>query len=210
VRDWQAWHDDYGDPRSELSRRLLVVQQAIRTWLDARPPGPQRVLSLCAGQGQDVVGALRGHPRREEVTGLLVELDPRNVAVAEDALWEAGLRGLAAVAADAGCTSGLVAHAPADLVLVCGVFGNVTDDDAHRTVNALPALCAAAGTVIWTRHRRAPDLTPMIRSWLDTAGFEEVAFTSPGPDSFAVGVHRFARLGPPAGGLPDRLFTFVR
>lgn len=30
--------------------------------------------------------------------------------------------------------------------------------------------------VIWTRHRRLPDLTPRIRAWFTDAGFDEVAF----------------------------------
>ena len=207
VRDWQRWHDDYADPSSELSRRLAVVQRAIRAWADEQPPGQRRVLSLCAGQGHDLVGALRDHPRREDVAGLLVEIDPANVAAANDALRAAGLVRLRAVVGDAGAMAALTSTPPADLVLVCGVFGNVTDEDVQRTVSALPSLCAPAGTVIWTRHRRPPDLTPSIRSWFAEAGFREVAFSSPGPNRFAVGVHR--SLGQPAETV-DRLFTFVR
>ena len=33
--------------------------------------------------------------------------------------------------------------------------------------------------MIWTRHRREPDLTPQIRAWFTGAGFEELAFGSP-------------------------------
>ena len=38
---------------------------------------------------------------------------------------------------------------PAD-VLLCGIFGNVSDRDIRRTVRAAPALCRAGATVIWT------------------------------------------------------------
>jgi hypothetical protein len=31
-------------------------------------------------------------------------------------------------------------------------------------------------TVIWTRHRRLPDLTPQIRAWFTESGFDEIAF----------------------------------
>ena len=58
------------------------------------------------------------------------------------------------------------------------------------------------------RHRRPPDLTPSIRAWFATHGFDEVAFdTEPGA-MFAVGTNRFA--GRPLPWRPDRrLFTFV-
>ena len=191
-RDWRGWHDGYGDPRSPLSRRLAVVQDAIRCWADCQPTGPLRLLSMCAGQGHDVVGALGGHARRDDVSGLLVELDPHNVEVAAEALAAAGLRGVRAVEGDAGSSASYVDAVPAQLLLVCGVFGNVPDGDVQRTVRALPGLAAEGATVIWTRHRRAPDLTPAIRRWFSDAGFEELAFTSPGADSFAVGTHRLA------------------
>ena len=34
--------------------------------------------------------------------------------------------------------------------------------------------------MIWTRHRREPDLTPQIRDWFPASGFEEIAFDAPG------------------------------
>jgi SAM-dependent methyltransferase len=209
LRDWRRWHDDYLDPSSDLSQRLEVVQDGIRKWADALPAGPARIVSLCAGQGHDVVGALRDHPRRGDVTGLLVELDPDNVAAANEALRDAGLTGVHAVVGDAGNTSSYDGFVPADLVLACGVFGNISDDDVQRTAGVLPTLCSDRATVIWTRHRRDPDLTPVIRVWFGEAGFEELGFASPGPGRYAVGVHRLT--GPPApfrAGV--RLFAFVR
>ncbi|MGH3780504.1 MAG: hypothetical protein ACRDRO_07715 [Pseudonocardiaceae bacterium] len=83
--DWCAWHDDYDQPDSVLGRRLRVVQQQIWQALDDCPPGPLRVVSLCAGQGHDLLGVLARHSRREDVTARLVELDPRNVALANRA-----------------------------------------------------------------------------------------------------------------------------
>ncbi|MCA1710255.1 MAG: SAM-dependent methyltransferase [Actinobacteria bacterium] len=202
---WQRWHDDYADPRSDLSQRLAVVQAAIRSDLDSRPPGPIPLLSMCAGQGHDVAGALDGHPRRADVRGLLVELDPSNVAAARTRLH--GLR-VDAVEGDAGSTSPYEGAVPADLLLVCGVFGNVPDEDVERTVALLPTLSAPNATVIWTRHRREPDLTPSIRGWFSGAGYAEQQYVSPGEGGFAVGVHRLTAEPPPYE--PGRrLFTFV-
>ena len=69
---------------------------------------------------------------------------------------------------------------PASALLLCGIFGNVSDRDIQRTIEAAPALCAAGATVIWTRHRRPPDLTPRIRAWFAGSGFDEIAFDALG------------------------------
>jgi hypothetical protein len=106
---------------------------------------------------------LRDHPRRHEVVARLVELDPRNVATARAAVREAGLGGVEVVAGDAGLSDAYAGAVPAGLVLVCGVFGNVTDEAIAHVVRRLPELCAPGATAIWTRHRLPPDLTPSIR-----------------------------------------------
>lgn len=83
--DWYAWHDDYRTPGTSLARRLPVVQERVRIALDAAPPGRLHVVSVCAGQGRDLLGVLVDHPRRDDVTARLVELDPRNAAAAAHA-----------------------------------------------------------------------------------------------------------------------------
>lgn len=98
--------------------------------------------------------------------------------------------------------------APATIVLACGVFGNISDSDIETTVTALPTLCRAGATVIWTRHRRSPDLTPTIRHWFADAGFQEDAFEALAGTSVSIGVHRL--VAQPRAFQPGRrLFTFV-
>jgi hypothetical protein len=58
------------------------------------------------------------------------------------------------------------------IVMGCGIFGNITDSDTQATVAALPSLRATGALVLWTRHLLAPDLTPAIRSWFKEAGFQ--------------------------------------
>jgi hypothetical protein len=84
----------------------------------------------------------------------------------------------------------------------------VSGRDIRRTVQAAPALCRAGATVIWTRHRRPPDLTPQIREWFASGGFAEIAFDAVETSTLiGVGVGRLGRA--PAGELPrGRLFTF--
>jgi hypothetical protein len=167
------------------------------------------LVSLCAGQGHDVIGILAVHPRRDDVRAVLVESDPRNVVLARCAAAGKGLPGVEVRQADAGLAACVADVLPADVLLLCGIFGNVSDRDIRRTVQAVPALCRAGATVIWTRHRRPPDLTPQIRRWFAAAGMTEIAFDALETSALtSVGVHRLGH--GPAAGLPNgRLFTFV-
>ena len=158
-----------------------------------------------------MIGALTGHPRRDDVRVRLVELDERNVAVARQAAQAAqaaGLHGVEVLQADAGITDACAGAVPAQVVVACGIFGNITGSDIQATVAALPSLCAPGALVVWTRHRRPPDLTPAIRSWFGEAGFREEAFDTSADGFMSVGAHRLA--GEPAAlALGQRLFTFV-
>ncbi|HUB37980.1 MAG TPA: class I SAM-dependent methyltransferase family protein [Streptosporangiaceae bacterium] len=206
-RDWVEWHRDYDDPRSLLSRRLGLVQGHLRAELERAPAGDIRLISLCAGQGRDVIGVLAGHPRRDDVRARLVELDKRNVAVARQAARAAGLDGVEVLQADAGITDACAGAVPAQIVMVCGIFGNISVSDIQATVAGLPGLCATGALVLWTRHRAAPDLTPAIRSWLSETGFREEAFDISDDGFMSVGAHRLT--GEPAAFVAgQRLFTF--
>lgn len=174
--DWRAWHEGYEDPDSGLGHRLVLVQDQVRAALDRVPPGPVRAISVCAGQGHDLIAVLAEHPRREEVAARLVELDEHNVLLARRAASAAGLDGVEVVAGDASITDAYASAVPADLVLLREVFGNITPDDIANTICHLPRLCAPAATVIWTRHRQPPDLTPYIRQTFERYGFEEASF----------------------------------
>jgi len=184
------------------------VQGHLRAELERAPAGDVRLISLCAGQGRDVIGVLAGHPRRDDVRARLVELDERNVAVARQAARAAGLDGVEVLQADAGITDACVGAVPAQIVVACGIFGNITVSDIQATVAALPSLCAPGALALWTRHRSPPDLTPAIRSWFGEAGFREEAFDVSHDSFMSVGAHRLT--GEPAALVPGRrLFTFV-
>jgi hypothetical protein len=168
----------------------MLVQDQVRAALDRVPAGPLRAISVCAGQGHDLIGVLAGHPRSGDVSARLVELDEQNVLLARDAVSAADLDGVEVFAGDASITDAYAGAVPADLVLMCGVFGNITADDIANTIGHLPRLCAPAATVIWTRHRQPPDLTPSIRQTFELHGFEEVSFDGDGSSPFGVGANR--------------------
>lgn len=209
MSDWTAWHAEYDDPDSRLSRRLAVVQRFLIQALDRRPPGPIRLLSLCAGEGRDVIDVLRTHDRRDDVQGVLVEADPSLADRAGAAIVEAGLEGqLSVILGDAGTTDTYAIAVPTDVLLLCGIFGNIADDDVDYTVRNASRLCAEDAIVIWTRHPTPPDLTVWIRQWFAESGFLEVGFEAPEEWNFGVGCHRLIA-EPEAFAAGVRLFRFV-
>ena len=185
-RDWVAWHRTYDDPESRQSWRLGMVQRRIREALDAAPAGPIRVASLCAGDGRDLLGVLADHARAPDVTAVLVEQHPDLAARARDRA--AGLAGVRVVTGDAGLVDSWREVVPVDVLLLCGIFGNVPDEDIARTVAALPGLCRPGATVVWTRSRRPPDLVPIVAGWFGDAGFEETSFDDSADGMAGVGV----------------------
>jgi SAM-dependent methyltransferase len=207
--DWLAWHADYDDPESALSRRLRVVQGRVSEGLDDHD-GEVRVVSACAGDGRDVIEVLARRPDAGRVSAVLIEWDERNADAARVAARDAGLDNVEVRCADAGHLDAYEGAAPADLLLFCGVFGNVSDEEVERAVAMLPRLLEPGATVIWTRSRREPDLTPAIRGWFAGSGFVERHFYAPEDVLFSVGVHQLATEGSaPAPRAGRRLFRFV-
>ena len=209
---WVRWHAPYDDPASNLSLRLQTVQAMVRSVLDGFPSeraDPIRIVSLCAGQGRDVIDVVATHPRRDLVSALLVELDPALVAFARARADAAGVGGqVRVVEGDASLTHWYQHQVPADLVLACGVFGNISAADITATVRALTGFLRPGADVIWTRHRRPPDATPAIRADFAAAGFDEVAFVAPERTVMTVGHHRLTGTVTPFD--PGRkLFDFV-
>ena len=205
---WAQWHEPYEDPTSYLSQRLLEVQRQTALVFDSCPPGPIQVLSICAGQGRDLIGVLATHPRAGDVTARLIELDESNAAYARELAASHGLDNVEVVLGDASVTDLYDGAVPADLVMVCGVFGNISDRDIARTVSYLPSLCRANARVVWTRHRKPPDVTPSLRASFARVGFVEEQFAAPEEFEFTVGTHRLD-VAPGRYSPGRRLFTFV-
>ena len=205
--EWVGWHRGYEDGKP-LAKRLAVVQDLIREALDLHPPGMIRVISICAGDCRDLLGVLVAHQRRGDVRARLVELDPDLVVAARARISDDRLAHVDVVRGDAASTDRYAGAVPADLVLACGIFGNVSDADVHHTIEQLPRLCAARATVIWTRGTFPPDLTPTIRRWFSEAGFSEVAFLPIAGTTASVGAHRL-EAEPAEFRTGLRLFTFL-
>jgi hypothetical protein len=221
ARDWVGWHEGYDVAGSSLARRLAVVQGclagAISCWTGREnclaaptaPVRPPRLISMCAGDGRDVLPVLAAHPDGRAVRALLIEISPELSARARSTAAELGLPEVEVLTADAGATATYAGVEPADVLLACGVFGNVSHEDMRRTVAALPALTAPGATVIWTRGRGGDaDRSAEVRARFLAEGFTELAFSAPDDARFRVGVARRPEtVGPPLPSTPW-LFRF--
>jgi Putative methyltransferase len=177
TMDWYAWHRGY-DESTALKRRLETVQRHIVDALDRAPTGPLRILSICAGDGRDLIGALRTHPRRNDATGTLVELNPRLVEQGRTLAVAANLSDRVRFdCADATRRDTYETRVPCQLALACGVIGNLAPDTTPAFIRLASAVCDTGGSLIWTRLLSANNgasHTPIVRRLLADAGFEEV------------------------------------
>jgi len=165
---------------------------------------------MCAGQGRDVFGVVPDHPRRDDVSPVLVELDPRNIEVARATAAETGLSRVDVLEGDAAVSDIYAPFVPADIVLACGIFGNISNEDLERTVRNLSMLCRTGASVIWTRHRNEPDMTPRIRGWFTESGFEELSFDAIANETKS-GIGTVRLIADPVPFQPGfRFFTFTR
>ena len=192
--DWFEWHKGYRRSPA-LNARLSLVRLQIANCLDACPTGEIRVVSVCAGDGRDLLGVLIDHPRTQDVKARLVELDRRLVECGRAAAQEAGLsEQIEFVNGDATMSSAYEGIAPVDLVIVCGVFGHVREAETPRLVQTLSCLCKSGGSVVWTRRLNDSESTrhaAAIQTLLRESAFEEVCFEVTPQGKSGVSTHRY-------------------
>ena len=212
MRDYEAWHKDYDNPCSGLSWRLSMVRRYISGVLNTRD-GPLQVLSVCAGDGRDIIGVLAERPDAARVHATLLEVHPgiaqsaRRRATALDTVGQIDVRTV-----DAGASDAYRDLPPADLVLLIGIFGNISDEDLQRTITASAGLCAHGAALLWSRGRGGTlhDRNDAVRAWFKATGFTELAYaTSDRGHRPALGLVRYD--GPQRPVEPgQRWFTFNR
>jgi hypothetical protein len=209
LRDYEQWHRRYDEPGSDLSWRLRTVQGYIEQALEEQS-GAIRAVSACAGDGRDLLEVLARREDASRVSATLIELHPTIAARAREAATKTAAR-VEVRTVDAGYSDAYTDAAPADLVLLIGIFGNISEADLTRTIKATPQLCASGATLLWSRGRReVSDLNDQIRAQFHDAGFAELAYDTHDAGSWpAVGAMRYD--GPAVGLVSGQhLFTFTR
>jgi hypothetical protein len=209
-RSWSGWPTEaYAENRYRL--RLETVQKHLIHCLDIAPPGPLRLISICAGDGRDVIGVLQTHQRRNNMSAWLVELDPQSVAAGICYSSIVGLQDTVRfINRDATDYATFDDIAPADIILVCGVWGHVPARERVSLAGALPALCRPCGTVTWTRGiSNGTARLHEIESLFMRPTWERVRITLTADKRWAVASYRYdgqAMVLPRSG----RIFNFER
>jgi hypothetical protein len=210
--DYRDWFGRYDRPESGLPWRLGQVQRYLNDALDAHP-GPVRIISACAGDGRDVAGVLAARPAdTERCRATLLELDPEIADRARALVAGHGLSSVDVRTANAGESDSFADLVPADVVLLVGIFGNITPADIRRTIATAPQFCRPGATLVWSRGvDDEEDLNPSIRGWFAAAGFSELdyAMFDGAGDRPALGAVRYD--GPATPLVAGRhLFSFFR
>lgn len=175
---------------------------------------------MCAGDGRDLLGVLADRADTDQVSSVLLELHPELAQRARDAAAAAGLARVEVRTVDASTTDSYLGAVPADIIVLVGIFGNVSDEDLWRLLAFAPQLCRPDATLVWSRGRKfsrdllgvtSGDLNGEIRAKFEAAGFSELAYETHEAGGLpALGVVRYH--GPPvklrASKVP--LFTFIR
>lgn len=209
LRDYVRWLDRYDDPDSPLSWRLRTVQQWLHEELDSRP-GPLDVVSVCAGDGRDIIDVLGARHDTDRVNVVLLEAHPEVADLARQRARDAGLDRVEVRTCDASLTNSYVGAIPADIVLLVGLLGNMSHEDVSTTIATTPQLCRQGASLIWSRGRDLDDINDRVRREFTEAGFTEHDYAeSDQRTKPAIGLMRYGGTIAPLD--PDRrLFTFFR
>lgn len=209
LRDYVQWLHRYDDPDSPLSWRLRTVQEWLHSDLDARR-GPVDVVSVCAGDGRDIIDVLRTRDDANRVRVTLLEAHPDVADLARQRARDAGLDRVEVRTCDASLTSSYVGAVPADVVLLVGLLGNMSHEDVSTTIATTPQMCRPGARLIWSRGRDLDDINDRVRREFTDIGFTEQHYAESGQRTRpATGLLRYDG-ATVALDRNRRLFTFFR
>jgi len=208
-KDWKLWHGLYNDGNSSQAQRLALVQQAIFDSLPDTSLSKYQIVDICAGDGRDLLNVLAEHTHRDSVHSYLVELDHNLATEAIKTSDEHGLNNVTVVIDDASLPRVYRDVVPADLILLCGVFGNISKEDVEHIIRTLPQFSKKETTVIWTQNLRKPELVTTTRELFHAFNFDEISFKTTDDSSYGVGVHSYAGKTKELN-IDNKLFTFIK
>jgi hypothetical protein len=150
---WSNWHKNY-EVSPRLKARLHLVQGQIDGALIAAAPGPIRILSICAGDGRDLLGLRPDHPRRPDIVAYLVDNDFASLERGRQEAAQIQFPGqLHFVEADATQIRSYQGLGHFDLVLISGFWGICVRRASLRSSPDYPyfvaTMAGSCGTVIW-------------------------------------------------------------
>ena len=135
------------------------------------------------------------HERARDVTAPLYEINPELTQRGSAAIDATRLDDVMSfLRADATQFGTYVSMAPADLIVMAGVFGNVRPTELAHLVDGLPCLRRSDAFVVWTRHGTLYDGVATLRNMrerLSQTGFVGVVEDVTSETGFVIGTHRF-------------------
>jgi Putative methyltransferase len=209
-REWSGWPEE-AYQRERYQQRLSAVHEHLTECLNLAPQGGVRSISVCSGDGRDVLGVLEFHRRAADVAAFLVELDSHSVAAGESRVKRAGLESIVSfLNTDATIYDTYQGIAPADIILVCGVWGHVPPEERAELVTALECFCKPGGRVIWTRGvSKGTHRLEAIEAHFSGANWRKTRVSITPNEEWGVVTHQYCGLPKeiPATG---RIFHFTR
>jgi hypothetical protein len=192
--DWAKWHDNY-KVSPALKERLSIVRKHLSKCCISLPKGSIKIISICSGDGRDLLGLMEYHPRKQDVSALLVENNEELVDTGRKSIHEAGFETqLKLVLSDATLFSTYDNYCPANIVLFSGVFGNVRVEETPNIIRNLRSLCNTDSYIIWTRHCRVNNglkHIEFIRNQFTENDFEETYYEQTADGTFIIGTNKF-------------------
>ncbi len=191
--DWAEWHKRYESVPS-LQERLAVVCEEISLAISATRTKPVRILSICSGDGRDVILSTAASKLRKSISGVLIELNPDLVARGRSTIKEFSLQEeISFQCSDATKSETYRSIAPAHIVVLSGVFGNLKYEDVGLLIDSLRSLCEPKARVIWTRNLNefgdGETVVGGIKKLFANVNFTEASYTKTPSGVFAVGTH---------------------
>ena len=120
-RDWSTWHRRYNE-NEHLKARLQVVRQTVRAVLDDCRTGKIRLISICSGDGRDILEELAKHPRRNDIEAWLIDSDRPSIVRGEAMAAEVGLtRTSSFPSGRRGCGTELYQHSSSRSIAAIGL-----------------------------------------------------------------------------------------
>ncbi len=207
---WSGWPEAaYQQPG--YRQRLQAVQEHLAQSLDCAPNGPVRIISICAGDGRDIIGVLSSHRRRTDVQAWLIELNHQSVVAGIRQAKNAGLEDrVTFLNTDATLYATYKDIAPAEIILLSGVWGHVPAQERASLAGGLASFCNPRGTLIWTRGvSQGIGRLREIQAHFSAPAWEEERLTLTPDNNWAVA--SYCHCGPPQE-LPrsGQVFRFQR
>lgn len=186
--DWHTWNDHYDNADSELSKRLNKVKEYLKnTLLNIEIP---TVLNICSGQGKDILESMVELDKDAEV--YLIDTNTNSLNAAINFAKTNNIGTITFINEDASHTSTYKKYdiPKSNIVLACGLFGHLNQEDSYGLVDFLKTQIKANGTVIWTKNIENDSISNLRKYFIDN-NFEEISYFGPEGSPWAVVCNKY-------------------